>query len=465
MWVLLIFLGIFLALIVLLIVLLIIEKSRETTVGVLSTKLKAIEELNSNTHFQALPLDQLSYTYHYKTKKSFDYFEENGGIRRALSENKEQITSFASTVNFNNYLYDEYMREANQIPSTDVDSISIKHRISPSTFHRIEDKLFSKKLLNPQRTLITTINWNYSSPKGYANYSESKAFSLSEINNYFLKNFGIDLVTNAKNNVYTIRCFATISTKLTENVYSDKQIIKMFEECGSTIDKTFAREVLLGNGYKKSERAGIYTKSGTGTLSDMILNSADENGIIAYDNKVKDDKYDLTIADLESKRRILPISNLSFLKIDENNRFGCLTMSDINYFDFLIRAYSEEHEYFSVKMVFEDIKCPVTSAPYENCFVLSLLKTCGFLTEVYGLPGLFTENTDNYRFNFLKSLIKDNKSTDAYELIYNIKEQFGIDYSIYSIIYDIKKSGSSFYYNEETEKIYLDKKYFYEEIL
>lgn len=65
---------------------------------------------------------------------------------------------------------------------------------------------------------------------------------------------------------------------------------------------------------------------------------------------------------------------------------------------------------------------------------------------------------------FLEWLMRNRKSVDAFDLIYDLKEMYGIEYSIYSILYDLEKNKTKLYYNPEMEKLYSDKEFFFEEL-
>ena len=207
-------------------------------------------------------------------------------------------------------------------------------------------------------------------------------------------------------------------------------------------------------------------KNTVGSVTDMVLYSADSSGLIYYENTVKDEEYDKAISWLERERKIVPISNLLFLKLDSSLSYNGITLDEIKLFDRLVREYSDAHRFLSVKSVLDSIKCKVTENIYDECFVYTLLKYCGFLYEIPSLDKMFSAQVISpSRIEFLTYLVGSNKSVNAFDLIQAIKDTYGVEYSIYSIIYDIDKNRTKLYYNNETEKIYSDKEYFYEEIL
>ena len=77
---------------------------------------------------------------------------------------------------------------------------------------------------------------------------------------------------------------------------------------------------------------------------------------------------------------------------------------------------------------------------------------------------MFTTIQRPQRIMFLEWLLNGKKSADAYDLVYDLKEMYGVEYNVYSMIYDIEKNKTKLYYNPEMEKIYSSKDYFFEEL-
>ena len=78
-------------------------------------------------------------------------------------------------------------------------------------------------------------------------------------------------------------------------------------------------------------------------------------------------------------------------------------------------------------------------------------------TEIY-----YSSKNKIHRVQVIKSIIKEREIIHIYDLHDYLLNDFGIDYNIKSIIYDIE--NTSYYYSNDTETIYLSKDTFYKEV-
>ena len=443
----------------------IIKRKRINYVLLNSTYLIALKQINDRYTFDNNLNKSLRVHYTLNSKAKFDRFYAEDAIRQAFFDNQLKIKTSVEKIARYKVLYKQYLGEISKIEITDFNSLPKTKLLKQSKYYDIEKNLVSQRMKKPDLSLSMVVRWSYTSPAGRNHYEDDRTLNYDQIVKFYFNYFGINL-SKVEENDRIEQAIKNVINSMTNYGYSIAQIVNLFKTFGVDADERLAMTTAAKAGFIKNKRSDIYVKSSVGSVTDLVLFSADNSGLIHYENTVKDEEYDDAIKSLEKERKIVPISNLLFLKLDSSLSYNGLTFEDIKDFDRLVREYSDIHRYFSVKSIQDNIKCKVTECAYDECFLYTLLKYNGFVYEIPCLDKMFTAQVANpTRLKFLTYLVGANKSVNAFDLIQAIKDTYGVEYTIYSIIYDIDKGRTKLYYNNETEKIYSDKEFFYEEIL
>ncbi len=428
-----------------------------------SVALAALNEINSKYHFNNPKQRELFFDISLRSKKVFDNFDYVSAIRNTFFENRDRIQSFMDKVTKDKMLLKQYNSEIKKLPSTDFSSLPAVKYIKLPTFSKLEELFVSRKILKISTNFSVKIHWYYESPAGRNYYENQRTFNYDKIVQLFLTYFNYDL-RDVEENERKLKAIDSVIKELTKPVYNFDEVVNSFEKYDYKAENSVVEATLFNAGYVRRKDSDFYIHSSVKNIRDLILASADDDGLITYENKIKDEEYDNAIDKLEKEGRIVPIDNLHFLKIFKNLNYKGITLEAIDEFDSLLLKYSRNETFVSVKMVLDNIDCALTKVDFEECFVSTIMKYCGFLYPVPGIEKLYTIIQKPQRILFLEWLLKGKKSVDAFDLIYDLKELYGIEYNIYSIIYDLGKYKTDLYYNPDMEKLYSNKEFFFEEL-
>ena len=497
-----ILLGIFvLAIIIVLIVFSIssyqkhIEAYKVEFVKTNSTKLAQVKKINNDFLRYHISTRRIIVSNKLDSKKAFDNFDDEVAIRDAFFNRRTEIYNAIEKVTQEMALAKEYYQKIRNVPSTDFDSLPKDKHVTKDFFCSLEDSLASKAIKKIEAGLVVSVSWSYTSPAGRRSYSDRRVFNYDKTVEMYQKMFNqpqkkVETATKIDDYLKQVeksRQFKSTSEKetkeasiaskpridesakavskqLTKSIYKIDDVVEMYRDFGIEATKLIAEATLSNAGYKKSKYPGFYIQSSIKNVSDLILSSSNELGLIIYENQIKDEEYDNAIVKLEKEGRIVPIDNLHFLKISKNLNYCGMTIDEIDEFESLLLKFARKQLFVSFKQIKENIDCLVTRIEFDECFLQTIVKYCGFLTPVPGIDKLYTTIQKPQRIMFLEWLLKGKKSVDAFDLIYDLKELYDIEYNIYSITYDLDKNKTKLYYNEEMEKIYSNKEYFFEEL-
>ena len=439
-----------------------VDIEREKFVRKHSTKLKEIEKLNEEYKF--LVFNNYSYSYVWNSKKQFDRFYLSFEIiSKTFDNHKKEIDDviYKTTANIN--LYSKYIAEINKIKNTDFKNVPKKIYINETKFKEIENTLFAPKIQKPKLDCCVSIYSSYTTPRGRNHYQKERKYNYENLYKMY-KNFYSEDIKNIKEHDKKESLLSSLDSVFTKNIYSLSDINKMLSSKGIEPNDKLARMILEKYGYKKWDSSEFYVIKSVQNYRDFVLESADNNGFIIYNNVLKDEGYDKAVKDLEECGLIAPINSLAFLKIDASLCYEGVIYDDIRKFRSFVYSYGKISTFFSINSIRNNLnKNTKGFEQFDDCFAYSLLKNSR-CQEITGLKGLFTLNGKNEKISFLIWMMRDIKSIDIYDLCSKIKDEFGIDYLEKSIIYDIGKSKTNLYYNNEMEKIYSKKEYFLEEL-
>lgn len=442
----------------------IVQKKQYRYVIENSSFLRDLKELNKNYVFDGQFSKPMVYRITLDNKRKFDHFDSDEAFLRTFTNKREQIKNVIENITIQRRMYVEYKEKYNSIPKTIFADLPKTRVIKEKKFFLLENQLIKNNTLNPNLGVTLTVRWSYTSPAGRSHYEDYRTLEYQAIINRYKSYFNVDL-SKVDENKKMEAAVQAVMNDMIDNAYSSAQIGRMFERYGVEATDKVIILTATSAGFYKQRKSDVFVRENIGSVNEMILASADECGLIQYDNSIKDSEYDEEIEKLEKSRKIVPISNLQFLKITRNLNYQGITYNDILEFDEKLNEYASKERFISVKTVIENVRCAVTDSSFDECFIYNLMKYGGLLHEIVALNKLFTKDSLKSRIDFLENLLGDNKSVNAFDLIVAIKEKYDVDYQIYSIIYDIDKNNTKLYYNPETEKVYSDKEYFYEEIL
>lgn len=443
----------------------IIKKKRTNFVQSTSPYIAKIKSVNAQfENLQKSKSPALTYHYEFNSKRKFDSFYGDKAIKTVFADNRTEIRMTIENNVRRQSIYKEYQNDISKIEPTVFSDLPKSKLIKEKKYHEIEGRLANNVIIKRLPDTMMSISWSYTTPAGRYHYEDKTILTYRQIINEYKNYYGLDL-TKVEENDRLDAILKSVKNYLTKPTYSEDQIIAFIKGHNVEPSNTAITLITQNAGLVKNEKFGLYVRNGINSIRDLILCSADETGLIHYNNFIKSTDYDEAITSLQEERKIVEISNLEFLKISENLSYEGLSMEDIDAFDKLVFDYAQTSPYFSVKTIGENIESRVTDVSFSKRLILSLLKSNRRLREVAGLPGLFTIKGSKERIKFLIHLMGQNKSVNAYDLLQAVADTFDIEYPIASIKYDISKGSSKLYYNDETGKIYSNKDVFYEEIL
>lgn len=461
-----------------------VEECKENYVKKYSKQLEEVKRLNNIYHYRRFSIKRIIDYTKLDSKRAFDTFDYKMAIKRAFFNKKAEIKNAIDQVTKEKAEIEEYYKKIKSIPPTCYENLPKDKHMTEAFFRTFEESLVSKEIQRLKTGLTVIVRWSYTSPQGRRSYEDHEMLDYHKAVELFDKIFGKQLEkensTEEQQGEYREKfkeesdvqfdsnqiddSAKTVSKQLTKSLYKISDVIEIYKNLGVNATKTLAEVTLINSGYKKSKYRGFYIHSSINNVRDLILASANELGLITYENQIKDEEYDNAIAKLEKEGRIVPIDNLHFLKVGKNLNYCGITLDEIDEFESLLLKYSRKQLFVSVKQIKENIDCLVTRIEFDECFIATIIKYCGFLSPVPGIDKLYTTIQKPQRIMFLEWLLKGKKSVDAFDLIYDLKELYGIEYSIYSILYDLDKNETKLYYNQEMEKIYSNKEFFFEEL-
>lgn len=428
-----------------------------------SNKFKEISNINTKYEFDFIDSPTLKFNYDLKSKKQFDNFSNYHNMTKIMSENKNDIDVFINVFLNNQTLYKKYLDDIRNIDSTSFNELPKVKYIDNRKFNLIEEKLCKKITKAVSDDFLIIIEWQYTSPAGRNHYEDDLAFNYRNLKDLYLTYYHEDV-----NNMYINSKIKKISENyqniLIKKIYKIDNIIELFKKDGNDISLDEIFIILEKFGYNRWKDSDFFVISQIKNYRDLILEISEENGLIIYDNFLKDEEYDKAIKDLEECGLIAPINSLSFLKLNNSLNYNDITYDDIKNFREYIYLSAKKWNYFSIKSFRNNKDYGIKSFDqFDDCFIYSLLKNSK-CKEVAGLKGLFTLSRKNERVDFLAWRMSNFKSVDIYDFCYEIKEEFGIEYQEKFIIYDIEKNTTDLYYNKDMDKIYSKKDYFFDEL-
>lgn len=200
-------------------------------------------------------------------------------------------------------------------------------------------------------------------------------------------------------------------------------------------------------------------------FNDFLIKTNVKDGVFTYKNFIQSSYYDEAVSNLCKNGLLFQTSGLTYWTREKvlNTAFGS---NNFQIFFQKIDRFIDIEGFISYKNIFELFPNQFYEFPKPELLIESLLlsmipgKYVNFsLTDgkLYSRKELNLSKTD-----LLKKYFQNGESYDLYDIINDIQEKFGVIYKDTNLLNDIK--GSGFYYSDDTEKLYFNKKAFIKEI-
>lgn len=145
-----------------------------------SAKIRALQQLNSQVKFHNVQ-KTFSFHKHYDNKRSYLRIEPAYLMMARLKKNIDFFAEYIAKIKENRETDAKYKEKIKEILNSEdsVDYSSLK--ISPKTFKKYEEKLFSQRIIAPVTSCVCKVTITYTSPKGKVNLSKSNLFDFDEM--------------------------------------------------------------------------------------------------------------------------------------------------------------------------------------------------------------------------------------------------------------------------------------------
>jgi hypothetical protein len=264
---------------------------------------------------------------------------------------------------------------------------------------------------------------------------------------------------NDKQTYYEI--YAELSSK---EFLTKKQIEETAKKHKVNFDNSMIL-IFLINGFKLFKKNYLLHKKWSDPLS-FLENLSCSSEIYYYDNLIDDSYYDRLLNSLEEDLVIIKVTENAYVTKKKMHNLN-IQEEDLN----IIRKRLSDlfrNNFFvtrqSLIRFYEYSKLSQLGLDDEQFVILSKklnksMNTLNFSnnTEIY-----YSSENKIHRVQVIKSIVKEREIIHIYDLHDYLLNDFGIDYNIKSIIYDIE--NTSYYYSSDTETIYLSKHTFYKEV-
>jgi len=200
-------------------------------------------------------------------------------------------------------------------------------------------------------------------------------------------------------------------------------------------------------------------------FNDFLIKTNVKDGVFTYKNFIQSSYYDEAVSNLCKNGLLFQTSGLTYWTREKvlNTAFGS---NNFQFFFQKIDRFIDIEGFISYKNIYELFPNQFYEFPKPELLIESLLlsmipgKYVNFsLTDgkLYSRKELNLSKTD-----LVKKYFQNGESYDLYDIINDIQEKFGVIYKDTNLLNDIK--GSGFYYSDDTEKLYFNKKAFIKEI-
>ena len=260
-----------------------------------------------------------------------------------------------------------------------------------------------------------------------------------------------------------LEIFSDIFDNADTEIYSLDNLVRLFHKKNVKLDiNRFCLDIKKTN-YKILTSNIICLKS-IYSLDEFLKARILSNEICRYSNPWDIKEYDDALSKLEKENKILKVDNGVYVTSKLMAKEG-INKYSITRFHSKLDNFAAKHDYFSYENIFNSLEDDAVVKFCLNSQQLdSFINTDKNIFKIkVDNSIIFTANKDlSDRRVFLLKIIGNQESIDIYDLKDIIKDKYKVDYSLDTIIDDI--NGTSLYYSDDTEKIYLNKDIFIREV-
>ncbi|WP_288146998.1 hypothetical protein [Thomasclavelia cocleata] len=204
-------------------------------------------------------------------------------------------------------------------------------------------------------------------------------------------------------------------------------------------------------------------------LEEYILHEMFKTDVYFYNYKFESSNYSYYIDKLCRKQLAIKFDDERYFTFNKLASFG-VTSKDILDFKYSLISYLKVNDFVSYSKIADLISNRILNVLFSNQLLENFIKSFDeFKSYKIGNRVTFVIKSNDLKKEYLENIIskyiksKGVKSYDVYRLIIEINEKYDFDFSFESFLCDVVKF-EKIYYSEETEKIYINKKNYYEEI-
>lgn len=245
-----------------------------------------------------------------------------------------------------------------------------------------------------------------------------------------------------------------------KDYYSSKFFFNKLRNIG--VDDSYFKKAIFFLDYTAYKNYVIKNKFKN--LEDCILHDIGQKDLYYYNNEFDLKEYDDAIENLINELYLVKEDNGLYSTFNMLKKSG-IDGNEVLTFKAKLIDFSYKHKFFSFNQLYENFS---DSKLVSYCNTAEkLLPFIGKIDEIsyfVTLSGdfIFGRVKANLIKELFRSILKDQTSKDIYDIISTITTKFNVEYTLEDFERDITKTD--YYYAKTLEKIFKNKKLYYEEI-
>lgn len=245
-----------------------------------------------------------------------------------------------------------------------------------------------------------------------------------------------------------------------KDYYSSKFFFNKLRNIG--VDDSYFKKAIFFLDYTAYKNYVIKNKFKN--LEDCILHDIGQKDLYYYNNEFDLKEYDDAIENLINELYLVKEDNGLYSTFNMLKKSG-IDGNEVLTFKAKLVDFSYKHKFFSFNQLYENFSD--SKLVYYCNTAEKLLPFIGKIDEIsyfVTLSGdfIFGRVKTNLIKELFRSILKDQTSKDIYDIISTIKTKFNVEYTLEDFERDITKTD--YYYAKTLEKIFKNKKLYYEEI-
>jgi len=262
---------------------------------------------------------------------------------------------------------------------------------------------------------------------------------------------------------YDVNKITLIKSSLKSNIYDQRYFFKTIKKAFTFNDKntTEKKQILKTLDFFIEDEVVYPTKFSK--IYDALFDEVLKNSFYKKDLSIKSNSYKLAMDQLSKKNIIINCGENEYYTIKDFLHYGVEYNIATQMIKKLNELIKKQIKIFTVYQIFGDI-LPKTSI--DELISVTQLKVffdkVGIFEVKYQKYGLKTFNKDNGRELILKKIMNGEYFKKVYEIIADIKNQYGIDFQELDIERDSSKLN--FYYAVDLKTVFKTKEDYYREV-